>query len=181
MAFESSVRDQMLAAIPHLRAFAMSLTNDSIAADDLVQETLLRAWANQSQFEIGTNLSAWLFTILRNNFYTMKRKGQREVADVDGEYSGRVPVHAQQGGYLDLQDLWAALQKLPPRQREVVVLIGTEGMSYEETARICGCAVGTIKSRLCRARQNLAKLLHLDERDEIGPDEVTMAVLQLAA
>ena len=103
---------------------------------------------------------------------------EQAVADVDDEYSGRLTVRPEQGGYLDLQDLLAALQKLPPCQREAVLLIGAEGMSYEDAARICDCAVGTIKSRMSRARQTLAKLLH---GEETGPGAITIPALQLAA
>ena len=155
-------RDNLLAAIPSLRAFGMSLTSRSDRADDLVQETMIKAWSHHQSFVEGTNMKAWLFTILRNEFYTQLRKRKREVEDADGAYSNSVSVQGNQQSHLELADLTLALAKLPEDQREAVVLVGASGFSYEEAAKICGCAVGTVKSRVSRARERLTELLQLD-------------------
>jgi RNA polymerase sigma-70 factor (ECF subfamily) len=168
--------DRLLAAVPSLRAFAISLSGSVDRADDLVQDTLLRALANIHRFEPGTNLNAWLFTILRNLFHSEYRKRKREVEDADGSYAARLATAPEQNARLDFDDLRLALAKLSPDQREAVLLIGAEGFSYEEAAQICGTAVGTIKSRVNRARRRLAELLLL-EMDDIGPDRLTRAAL----
>lgn len=149
----------MLAAIPKLRAFAISLCGRTAAADDLVQETLMRAWANLDSFEPGSNLVAWLYTILRNEFYSEFRKSKREVPDSDGEYAARLTSRPAQEGHMEFLDFRAALAKLAPDHREALVLVGASGLSYEDAAQICGCAVGTMKSRVNRARGKLAELL----------------------
>jgi RNA polymerase sigma-70 factor (ECF subfamily) len=158
----------MLAALSSLRAFALSLTNNAARADDLVQDTILRAWQNQHRFQPGTNLNAWLFTILRNAFYSEQRKRMREVQDEDGSYAARLFTAPDQGHRLDVQDLRAGLAKLPPDQREALILVGAEGLSYEEVAGICGVAIGTIKSRVNRARNRLAELLGYGDDDLTG-------------
>jgi RNA polymerase sigma-70 factor (ECF subfamily) len=178
MPVEPELRDALLAAVPSLRAFAISLTNDFNRADDLVQDTLVRALVHIDRFERGTNLNAWLFTILRNLFHSEYRKRRREVDDPEGTYAGRLKAHPEQQSHLDFEDFRGALAKLPPDQREALLLVGAEGMSYEDAAAICQVAVGTIKSRVNRARARLAQILQLDEGDEIGPDGVTKAVLQ---
>ena len=178
MTVEPAIRDQMLAALPSLRAFAISLTNDYTRADDLVQETLMRAWTHIDSFQRGTNLNAWLFTILRNLFHSEYRKRRREVEDVDGTYSGRLTVLPEQGSRLDFEDFRTALAKLPPDQREALLLVGAQGFSYEEAANICGCAIGTIKSRVNRARSRLAAILSVDDVEDLGPDRMTRAALQ---
>jgi RNA polymerase sigma-70 factor (ECF subfamily) len=155
----SKFREDLIVAIPGLRAFAMSLSSRSDAADDLVQETLMKAWKHHESFQIGTNMRAWLYTILRNEFYTHLRKRKREVEDVDEKYSSRASVVAEQEGHLHMADVRNALSKLPDDQREAIVLVGASGCSYEEAAEICGVAVGTIKSRVNRARSKLAVLL----------------------
>jgi RNA polymerase sigma-70 factor (ECF subfamily) len=153
----------MLAAIPHLRAFAMSLCGDVDQADDLVQEAILRGLSHLSQFEPGTNMRAWLFTILRNQFHTTYRKRRREVQDPAGVIANGVPVAPEQVGHLDLRDLWSTLQKLPAEQREALLLIGAEGLAYEEAAAVCGIAIGTIKSRVNRGRKRLAELMAVED------------------
>jgi RNA polymerase sigma-70 factor, ECF subfamily len=178
---EATLRDQMLGLLPNLKWFAVSLTNDPTWADDLVQDTLLRAWANMSRFERGTNLSAWLFTILRNSFYTQHRKRRHEVEDPDGVYVGCLTVQPEQEAALDWADLRQALVQLPPEQREAVILVGAEGRSYEDVANLCGVAVGTIKSRVNRARTSLALLLQMKDRHDLGPDRLIQAALQQAA
>jgi RNA polymerase sigma-70 factor (ECF subfamily) len=153
----------LAAALPSLRAFARSLARDPVLADDLVQETLLKAWAARESYIDGTNLNAWLFTILRNAYYSMQRKRRREVEDVDGALSAHLSVAPRHEQTLALQDFAAALQLLPAEQREALVLVGASGLSYEEAAAVCGCAVGTIKSRINRARTRLVELLQIDD------------------
>jgi RNA polymerase sigma-70 factor, ECF subfamily len=154
-------RDDLTAEINHLRAFAISLCRSEAAADDLVQETLLRAWSKSDKFRRGTRLRAWLFTILRNIYYSNYRKRAREVQDSDGVYAHRVKVLGDQESHLDLEDFRGALAKLPAEQCEVLVLVGASGHSYEEAAKICKVKVGTIKSRLNRGRSKLTELLAL--------------------
>ncbi|MBL0402584.1 sigma-70 family RNA polymerase sigma factor [Microvirga aerilata] len=174
---EDTLRDQMLAAVPHLRAFAVSLTNHPDRADDLVQDTILRAWANSDRFERGTNLNAWLFTILRNLFHSEYRKRKREVEDGDGAFAARLKTHPNQQAHLDYEDFRIALAKLPLDQREALLLVGAQGMSYEEAAEVCKVAIGTVKSRVNRARAKLVVLLDLRDENDIGPDNVIKAAL----
>jgi RNA polymerase sigma-70 factor (ECF subfamily) len=164
----------MLAAVPSLRAFAISLCGNVDRADDLVQEALLRALANLSSFEPGTNMSAWLFTILRNLFRSERR---REVEDVDGSYAEQLTFSPEQSTRLEINEFREALKSLPPEQREALILVGASGFSYEEAARICGCAVGTIKSRVNRARGRLAEILSIEDTSDFGPDRETRAVV----
>lgn len=159
-------RDGLVAEIPGLRAFAVSLCGSVTTADDLVQEALLRAWSNSDKFQPGTSLRAWLFTILRNTYYSQYRKRSREVQDSDGVYSRAIAVEGDQESHLDLVDFRKALAKLPAEQREVLMMVGASGLSYEEAAAICGVEIGTIKSRLSRARTRLSELLGLNERRE---------------
>jgi RNA polymerase sigma-70 factor, ECF subfamily len=158
-----SFRDTMLAAMPNLRAFAISLCGDSHTANDLVQETLLKAWSNQTKFESGTNMKAWLFTILRNTYFSEFRKTRREVQD-DDFHASKLWTPANQIAYLEVVDMQRALMRLTADQREALLLVGAEGLSYEEAASISGCAVGTIKSRVNRARTRLTELLAGEER-----------------
>ena len=182
MSVEPELRDALLAAVPSLRAFAISLTNDFNRADDLVQDTLVRALSHIDRFERGTNLNAWLFTILRNLFHSEYRKRRREVEDADGKYAATLAVQPQQGAHLDFEDLQKALARLPHDQREALLLVGASGFSYEQAAEICGCAVGTIKSRVNRARTRLAELMHLSDLEEdLGPDRITLSALQAVA
>jgi RNA polymerase sigma-70 factor (ECF subfamily) len=171
------VREALLTAVPNLRAFAISLCGNIDRADDLVQETLLRALANISSFERGTNMSAWLFTILRNLFRSEYRKRRREVEDADGSYAERMKSQPEQTGRLEFTEFRDALGKLPPDQREALILVGASGFSYEEAAEICACAVGTIKSRVNRARTRLTELMSIETTDDFGPDRATRAVL----
>jgi RNA polymerase sigma-70 factor, ECF subfamily len=177
MSLAPSLRETMLAVVPSLRAFAMSLCGNVDRADDLVQETLLRAIANIDSFEPGTNMSAWLFTILRNLFRSEYRKRRREVEDGGGRYADTLRSHPEQPGRVEFEELRAALAKLPPDQREAVILVGASGFSYEEAAAICDCAIGTIKSRVNRARTRLAEQLSIDSADDFGPDRMTRAIL----
>lgn len=168
-----SIRDALVAAIPNLRAFAVSLCGDPHLANDLVQETLMKAWANQNSFELGTNLKAWLFRILRNTYFSDYRKSRRQVQDEDGVAAEQLTSLPQQEGYADLQDFKRMLKHLSADQREALLLIGAEGVSYEEAAAITGCAVGTVKSRVNRARIRLVELMGLDaDADGKSPPEV---------
>ena len=161
MAVSAEFKSDLLGTIPSLRAFAVSLTQNADKADDLVQETLVKAWDKHSSFQPGTNIKAWLFTILRNEFYSQMRKRGREVQDSDGSFTERLSVHPAQYGSMDMQDFKKALAQLPDDQREAVILIGASGFSYEEAAEICDCAVGTMKSRVSRARTRLQDILGL--------------------
>lgn len=168
----SPLHTQMIELLPSLRAFARSLTRDSSEADDLTQESLSKALASIGQFTPGTNLRAWLFTIQRNTFYTSYHKRIREpvlmVEELPGTYTA-----ASQEWSLKLRDVDAALRQLPVDQREAVMLVGGGGLSYEEAATICGCALGTIKSRVSRARAALLQILNSgDESDFLDePDQ----------
>ncbi len=163
----ASFKDELLAEIKNLRAFAISLSGSISLADDLVQEALLRAWSKSDRFQPGTSLRAWLFTILRNIYYSNYRKRSREVQDSDGACARRLTVPGDQESHLDLEDFRKALAKLPAEQREVLTLIGASGLSYEEAAAICEVEIGTIKSRLSRARSKLVELLGMDETADL--------------
>lgn len=176
MKVSPALRDELLETVPGLRAFALSLTGNVDLADDLVQETLVKAWTNFDTFQQGTNLRAWLFTILRNHFYSEMRKKKREVEDVDGSLSAALAVHAPQDGHMDMVDFKRALLELPDDQREALILVGASGFAYDEAAAICGVAVGTIKSRVSRARCRLAQILDLGREPEFGPDATAEAV-----
>jgi len=171
-------KDGLIREIPNLRAFAASLSGSMQLADDLVQDTLLKAWSNAEKFEPGTSLRAWLFTILRNTYYSLYRKRGREVQDSEGTYAERMATHGNQESHLDLADFRKALAKLPEEQREVLIMVGATGLSYEEAAEICGVAIGTIKSRVNRARTKLAELLSIGGVDDLGPDRTSAAAMQ---
>ncbi len=172
-----NVREELVRQIPNLRAFAVSLSGNAERADDLVQEALMKAWANIEMFEAGTNMRAWLFTILRNVYYSDFRKKRREVEDADGKFAANLATHPEQLGHLDMVDFRRALAGLAADQREALVLVGASGFSYDEAAEICGCAVGTVKSRVNRARAKLAELLAVHSPGEYGPDHQTRAVV----
>lgn len=172
-----SPRAALLGAAPSLRAFALSLCGNADRADDLVQETLLRAWANIHSFEPGTNMHAWLFTILRNLFRSEYRKQRRIVEDPEDRYVGLLKSAPAQVAYLEIDDLHAALQRLPAEHREALVLVGVSGFTYDEVASICGCPVGTVKSRVHRARQSLAAMIGIESVDDLSPDGALRAVL----
>ena len=160
---EDGWREDVVAQIPSLRAFAWSLSHNRSDADDLVQETLIKAWTHRDKFEPGTNLRAWLFTILRNTYYTAVVKRRREVPDGEGRHAAALTQAPSQDWSVAVHALRAALAKLPDEHREALVLVGAAGLSYEEAAEICGCALGTIKSRVNRARARLLRLMDVDE------------------
>lgn len=176
MPVQPSVRDVMLAAIPSLRAFAISLSGSVDRADDLVQETVMRAMASIDSFTPGTNMSAWLLTILRNRFRSEYRKHRREVEDPDGSYLASLKAPPEQFGRLEFKELIEALAKLPYVQREALLLVAASGFSYDEAAAICEVAVGTIKSRVSRGRQLLAELLVIGSPATFGLDRATALV-----
>ncbi len=175
-----TLREGLVGAIPHLRAFAISLTGDHHLANDLVQDTLLKAWTHRERFEPGTNLKAWLFTILRNTYFSEFRRRRREVQDVDGVAAASLVSLPEQQGHLDLEDFRTALGLLSEEQREALLLVGAEGFSYEVAAAISGCAVGTVKSRVNRARAKLAEHLSLNSVDDLGPEFMSHAVVTTA-
>ncbi|SDA21420.1 RNA polymerase sigma-70 factor, ECF subfamily [Methylobacterium sp. UNC378MF] len=177
---DRTFRAGLLDVVPALHRFAVSLTRDPAAADDLVQDTLLRGWRGRGGFTPGTNLEAWLFTILRNVFYSQHRKQGREVADTDGNYAERLTSIPEQGGHLDLQDVRAALDRLAPVMREALVLVAIENLSYEEAAVVMNCRIGTVKSRVWRAREQLARMLGYNGT-EIGSDGVMLSVTGTSA
>lgn len=171
-------RDELVDHLPAMRAFAISLTRNAATADDMVQDTLVKAWTNIDKFEIGTNMRAWLFTILRNTYYSSRRKSKREVADVDGSFTENVAEKPAHDGHMQMADFRKALDTLPDEQREALLLVGASGFSYEEAAEMCGVAVGTIKSRTNRARAQLAEILgHSDDDTMELTDDATMSVL----
>lgn len=171
-------KDELITHLPALRAFALSLTRNRATADDMLQDTVLKAWTNLDKFTPGTNMRAWLFTILRNNFYSSTRKTKREVADVDNVFSDKLSVKPEHDGRLQMMDFRQAFSKLPDEQREALILVGASGFSYDEAAEMCGVATGTIKSRVNRARVKLTELLALDKDDVMElTDNATMAVV----
>jgi RNA polymerase sigma-70 factor, ECF subfamily len=171
------VKTGLIKALPNLRAFAVSLCGNVERADDLVQETMLKAFKNIDSFEEGTNLKAWLFTILRNTYFSDRRRLKREVEDADGIHASRMAVHPEQDGHMAMRELQDALKLLPDDQREALILVCAAGMSYEEAAEISGCAIGTIKSRVNRARAKLSELMGITSAQEFGPDAATEAIL----
>ena len=177
----ATLRAELMAAIPNLRAFAMSLCGNATRSDDLVQETLVKAWDKLASFNEGTNLKAWLFTILRNIFFSEHRRRRREIEDADGNLSAGLSVHPEQLGHMDFLDFRNALLKLPNDQREALILVGAEGFSYEEAAAISGCAIGTIKSRVNRARNRLIELLGVEGASDYGPDKALASVMAQGA
>ena len=163
-------REQLVEMIPSLRAFAWSLSRDGSQADDLVQDTLIKAWTNRDKFQAGTNLRAWLFTILRNTYYSAIIRKRREVQDSDGAMAARLTAEPSQDWRVAFTDLRDALSKLPDEHREALILVGAAGLSYEEAAEICGCALGTIKSRVNRARAKLLAILDAEDAGSAMPD-----------
>ena len=156
---DGDFKSELLALIPFLRAFARSLTGNQENADDLAQETLVKAWQSRSTFIPGTNLKAWLFTILRNQFYSDRRRAWRQ-APWDQEAAERIPGGGEdQVHSAELSDTVRALKHLSDEQREALILVGAGGFSYEDAAAICKCAVGTVKSRVARARKTLIEIL----------------------
>lgn len=172
-----SIQQQMLAFEPQLRAYAMSLSRSADRSDDLVQETLLRAISKVDTFRPGTNLGAWLTTILRNCYLSDLRRRRHEVEDADGCYSEALRAAPEQEGQLEYKEFCSALREIPFDQREALMLVGAAGLSYEDTATLCRTTTGTIKSRINRARSRLAALLSIESVNEIGFDNQTRAIM----
>jgi RNA polymerase sigma-70 factor (ECF subfamily) len=156
---EAAFKRELVGLIPHLRAFARTLCGDPAAADDLAQDAMMKAWDARTSFQPGTNMKAWTFMILRNQFYSEKRRSWRQT-QLDQEAAERTLVAADDpAAPIALDELRQALSSLPDEQREALILVGAGGFAYEEAAEICGCAVGTVKSRVSRARRALHGIL----------------------
>jgi len=156
---DDEFKKELSQVIPHLRAFGRSLSGNRDLADDLVQETLLKAWAARARFQAGTNMRAWTFIILRNLFLSQMRRARFKGEWDDITASRVLAAPAGQEHHVELADMQRALMHLPQPQREALILVGAGGFAYEEAAEICGCAVGTIKSRVARGRVALEQLL----------------------
>ncbi len=178
MAEHSDPRDEIVEHLSAMRAFAMSLTRNSALADDMVQDALVKAWSKIDSYQPGTNMRAWLFTILRNTYYSHHRKARREVADVDGEMAAALSQKPDHDGRLQMRDFNRAFEQLKDEQREALILVGAGGFSYEEAAQTCGVAIGTIKSRVNRARKQLVEMLQMSD-DEVleATDVVTTTIV----
>lgn len=171
-------KDELVTHLPALRAFALSLTRNRATADDMMQDTVLKAWTNMDKFQQGTNMRAWLFTILRNTYYSSRRKLNREVADVDNAFSDRLSVKPDHDGRLQMRDFKSAFETLADEHREALLLVGASGFSYDDAAQMCGVATGTMKSRVNRARAKLTELLQLNDDEALElTDNATMAVI----
>ena len=156
---DADFKAQLVALIPHLRAFARSLTGDATAADDLAQDAMMKAWDARASFQMGTNMKAWTFMILRNQFYSERRRSWR-TSQLDQEAAERTLVAVDNPeAQVALDELRQGLAMLPPEQREALILVGAGGFAYDEAAAICECAVGTVKSRVSRARRALQAVL----------------------
>jgi RNA polymerase sigma-70 factor (ECF subfamily) len=178
MADRTDPRDELVEHLPALRAFAVSLTRDGTSADDLVQDTIVKAWKNIGSFTAGTNMRAWLFTILRNTFYSGRRKARREVSDSDGALAGMLSEKPGHDGALAMRDFMVAFRQLPDEQREALILVGASGFSYEEAAETTGVAIGTVKSRVNRARARLVELLGIAPGEAMEmTDKATISVI----
>ena len=165
---EGDFRRELVALIPHLRAFARTLAGNPAGADDLAQEALMKAWDARASYQMGTNMKAWTFMILRNQFYSEKRRSWRQTQlDQDAAERTLVAVDNPEAPVV-LDELRQGLGMLPPEQREALILVGAGGFAYEEAADICGCAVGTVKSRVSRARRALQVILEGGAYDRDG-------------
>ena len=156
---DEDFRVKMLELLPYLRAFARTLCGHRDGADDLTQEAIRIAWQNRHMFAVGTNMKAWLFTIQRNTYYSAQRRTWRQVGWDEEAMDRRLVTGASQHSGVELTDLKRAMSTLPDQQREALILVGAGGFSYQEAAAICGCAVGTMKSRASRARQTLIAMM----------------------
>lgn len=166
---DEAFKRELVGLIPHLRAFARTLAGDPASADDLAQDAMMKAWDARASFQMGTNMKAWTFMILRNQFYSDKRRSWRS-SQLDPEVAERTLEAASNPiASLELDEVRRALACLPDDQREALILIGAGGLSYEEVSEICGCAIGTIKSRVSRARDRLVAII---ESGDYGQDEI---------
>ena len=156
---DEEFRKELLDVLPHLRAFARGLSGRADFADDLVQEAAIKAWSARDRYQAGTNMRAWTFAILRNHYLSELRRSKRQTDLDDGAAERMLVMEADQEGPIHLDDMEGALQQLAPERREAVLLVGASGFSYEEAAEIAGCPIGTMKSRVARARADLAQML----------------------
>lgn len=172
-------RDDIALYVRDLRAFAMSLARNHATADDLVQDTIVKAWSKFDKFTLGTDLRAWLFTILRNTFFSHRRKISREVPDPDGVFAGKLSVLPQHDGLLALREFQTAFARLSAEHREVLMLVGANGYSYDEAAQMMGVATGTAKSRASRARAQLATMMGMTSPtgNPVLADAVTLGIV----
>lgn len=170
---KADFKRELTEVVPHLRAFARGLCGRPDMADDLVQETLLKAWAAQERFEPGTSMRAWTFVILRNAYLTDMRRNRFRGEYDEGVAERILTAPASQEEPIHLSDMHRALLTLPPERREALLLVGAGGFSYEEAAQICGCAVGTIKSRVGRARATLTAMLSEGNIPQRSIDDAT--------
>ena len=174
----SDPREELVEHLGAMRAFALSLSRNPATADDLVQDALVKAWDNMDSFIEGSNMRAWLFTILRNTFYSLRRKRKREVEDIDGVHAETLCQKPDHDGRLAMRDFKSAFEQLSDEQREALILVGANGFTYEEAAEMCGVAVGTVKSRVGRARARLAELMDFEDGTvAIATDSVTAAIV----
>jgi RNA polymerase sigma-70 factor (ECF subfamily) len=176
---EAAFKAELVALIPHLRAFARTLAGDPTSADDLAQDAMMKAWDARESYQMGTNMKAWTFMILRNQFYSEKRRSWRQT-QLDQEAAERTLVAVDDPeAPVALDELRLGLSMLPAEQREALILVGAGGFAYEEAADICGCAVGTVKSRVSRARRALQGILEAGnyKRDGASASEAMRAIL----
>ena len=181
---DDEFKDELARVIPHLRAFGRSLSGNRDLADDLVQETLMKAWAARKRFQAGTNMRAWTFIILRNLFLSQMRRARFRGEWDEQSANKLLAAPASQDRHIELADMQRALLHLPQPQREALILVGAGGFAYEEAAEICGCAVGTIKSRVARGRAALEQLLdhgQLPSRRDHKTDPSTTTLQQIMA
>ncbi|MDP3659878.1 sigma-70 family RNA polymerase sigma factor [Phenylobacterium sp.] len=165
---DEAFKRELVQLIPHLRAFARTLCGDPAAADDLAQDAMMKAWDARASFQMGTNMKAWTFMILRNQFYSEKRRSWRQ-SQLDQEAAERTLVAVDDPeAPVALDELRLGLSMLPAEQREALILVGAGGFAYEEAAEICNCAVGTVKSRVSRARRALHAILEQGAYDRDG-------------
>lgn len=170
-------REELISHLPALRAYAISLTRSRARAEDAVQEAVVKALSNPEKFEHGTNMRAWLFTILRNGYYSSRRRHTREVGFAEGIWSARLAVKPDHDGHLQMRDFIRAFERLPDEQREILILVGAGGLSYEKAAEVTGVPMGTVKSRINRARARLASDLGLYDGPMEITDPINLAVL----
>ncbi|MCX7588736.1 sigma-70 family RNA polymerase sigma factor [Phenylobacterium sp. 58.2.17] len=176
---DEAFKRELVKLIPHLRAFARTLAGDPASADDLAQDAMMKAWDARNSFQMGTNMKAWTFMILRNQFYSEKRRSWRQ-SQLDQEAAERTLVAVDDPeAPVALDELRLSLAQLPAEQREALILVGAGGFAYEEAAEICGCAVGTVKSRVSRARKALHSILEDGsyERDGSAAGDAMSAIL----
>jgi RNA polymerase sigma-70 factor (ECF subfamily) len=178
---EDLFKKELTELIPHLRAFSRSLCGNATLADDVAQDAMLKAWKSRDKFKPGSNLKAWTFTILRNQFYSIKRRSWRATS-LDQEVAEQTIVaNSDQEKSVQLNELRRGLDSLKEDQREALILVGASGLSYEEAAEICDCAVGTIKSRVSRARKALETVMESGtfdtKADKVGAMDAISSIL----